>query len=225
MECRYAPLRIDSRALESGREAPALPGHTTSLGAKCVTLTPGVRWREPDRAVPFQEQILGYVLAVEGFTVEMDYDTEDHRLFLSFHYRDQTAAPFGASLVYCNLGAQRPYWRHPNPLAGDLAEAPMDVAGQHILLRRWAALPSARDRTRVQRFWLGHPIPALAALGMGTLGFSPQKLAGESDESDAAVPGSPGDREALAGSGTHSAPHEDPAHAPAGVLAPRPPAR
>jgi hypothetical protein len=139
-----------------------------------TTLSVGTAWGGSTQEIPFEQSNLdGFSFTVEGFEVAFELTRNRALYCFVFRYNENVfAAPFGAAFVtYRTRGSDRQWQdegRH-SPIRSALLPTTM----QEILLRRWTQIPDPQDRAMVQTFWLGHEVPALAALGLASLSLLP----------------------------------------------------
>jgi hypothetical protein len=156
----YTPLAVDARhACVAPRDSPY----------RAITLPVAHAWEPPPTVVPWENSgLTEYSLTVEGFTVGLVLSKlwRQYRITL-VHGSDLAVAPFGAWLADCtHEEPASTVWIAVAPRAEECVTSP---EAHRTLVQRWAAIPDPNARARIQQFWLGHPIPALAALGMATL--------------------------------------------------------
>jgi hypothetical protein len=175
MGAPYEPLCADNALRGTTTDHPA----SAPLPHRALHLHIGTRWVDSVHDTPLTRSALQSLsCAVEGFEVALDSSRDQQRLHITFRHRidrtQGTIAPFGAAFVSCDPRAPGAIWR--NITHSFTRTEPPSPTGQATLLRRWAALPDPRDRTLVQGFWIGHPEPVLAQLGLATLQPIPQRM-------------------------------------------------
>jgi hypothetical protein len=159
----HAPIDLRARL---GHLFPSRPRRRASLR---VELDIDVPWREsPRRLRSPSSNDTEYILAVEGFELSLSA-AEGQLQLVRIYYRDSLALPiFNSSYVFGFTTPRGEEWRCLDSGQANASQLPSEVHG--ALLRRWASIPQATDREILRRHWVGHAVPALAALGMSTFG-------------------------------------------------------